>query len=531
MERNLSPSECRVPCPSSGGCAAQIECDQFRLLYDICQMLSETEHVEAVLKPILETLSLRLGALRGSITILNRSTNEIETTESYGLDSNQKQRGRYRLGEGVTGKVIGSGNPAVIPRIADDPQFLNRTGARKNTDTHDISFVCLPIRIGEEVIGAISIDLPYSESRLQVEVQILTIIATSISQCVKMRQLLDEELDALKTENERLHAELLDKRVRSKYVVGNSKRMQELYKQMEQVSGTRATVLLLGESGVGKERIANAIHYASPRAQKAFVKINCAAIPESLIESALFGHEKGAFTNAIAQRKGYFEQADGGSIFLDEIGELSPSVQSKLLRVLQEREFERVGGSETVHVDIRVIAATNRDLAKLADEGKFREDLYYRLSVFPLLIPPLRDRRTDIMLLANHFVEKFSSEYDKPVTTLSPRAIDMLNSYSWPGNVRELENCIERAVILANDATLHSYHLPPSLQKPREFLQAPATGSLTAILETTEKSIIEDELRKTGGNMAKAAQNLEITERIMGLRVAKYNLNPKGDGK
>ena len=287
MLGNLSAGECRSPCPSSGGCAVQIECDRFRLLYDICQMLSETEHVEAVLKPILETLSLRLGALRGSITILNRSTNEIETTESYGLDSSQKQRGRYRLGEGVTGKVIGSGNPAVIPRIADDPQFLNRTGARKNTDTHDISFVCLPIRIGEEVIGAISIDLPYSESRLQVEVQILTIIATSISQCVKMRQLLDEELDALKTENERLHAELLEKRARSKYVVGNSKRMQELYKQMEQVSGTRATVLLLGESGVGKERIANAIHYSSPRAQKAFVKINCAAIPESLIESAV----------------------------------------------------------------------------------------------------------------------------------------------------------------------------------------------------------------------------------------------------
>jgi Nif-specific regulatory protein len=292
---------------------------------------------------------------------------------------------------------------------------------------------------------------------------------------------------------------------------------------MDQVSGTNATVLLLGESGVGKERIAHAIHYASPRAEQAFIKLNCAAIPESLIESALFGHEKGAFTGAVSQRRGYFEQADCGTIFLDEIGEMPLSVQSKFLRVLQEREFERIGGSETIKINIRIIAATNSDLTQCIREGKFREDLFYRLSVFPLIVPPLRERKTDIMLLADHFAEKFSALHNKKIHHISSSAVNLMTSYAWPGNVRELENCIERAVILSTGGSIHSYHLPPNLQQEQKG-QPHKRQTLKDAVESVERELISAELRWTKGNVSRAAQNLGISERVMGLRVLKYGL-------
>jgi Nif-specific regulatory protein len=339
-------------------------------------------------------------------------------------------------------------------------------------------------------------------------------------------------MEDLKAENirlqEQLRTELRTRYGSSTYVVGNSKIMRSLYQQIEQVSGTNATVLLLGESGVGKERIAQAIHYGSPRADKPFVKLNCAAIPESLIESTLFGHEKGAFTDAIKMRKGYFEQADNGTIFLDEIGEMPISIQAKFLRVLQEREFERIGGAETIKVNVRIIAATNADPQKLIAAGRFREDLYYRLSVFPLVVPPLRERKTDIMLLADHFVEKFSAEHGKKINHITPSAIELINRYTWPGNVRELENCIERAVILSRDGAIHSYHLPPGMQKEGGGTSGKGRQTLKEVLESVEKEMVEEELRRARGNMTRAAQNLGISERIMGLRVAKYGLKREG---
>jgi Nif-specific regulatory protein len=491
-------------------------------------LLSEPAEIEDILKPVLDRIALYLEIIRGMITILNRSKGEIAIAEAWGLDDSQKLKGRYSLGEGITGRVIETGNPVALKRIADEPRFLNRTGARKGEETKDISFVCVPIRQGSEVIGAIGVDLPLSEESLDYHIRILTIVAASISQVVRLHQVEREEMEDLKAENtrlqEQLRTELRTRYGNSTYVVGNSKIMRSLYQQIEQVSGTSATVLLLGESGVGKERIAQAIHYGSPRADKPFVKLNCAAIPESLIESTLFGHEKGAFTDAIKMRKGYFEQADSGTIFLDEIGEMPLSIQTKFLRVLQEREFERIGGSETIRVDIRIIAATNTDPQKLIAQGKFREDLYYRLSVFPLVVPPLRERKTDIMLLADHFVEKFSAEYKKKIRHITPSAIDLLTRYSWPGNVRELENCIERAVILSRDGAIHSYYLPPGMQKERPVHENERRQTLKEIMETVEKELIAEELRRTRGNMARAAENLGISERVMGLRVTKYRL-------
>jgi Nif-specific regulatory protein len=499
--------------------------------------------METVLKPALDQIARRLGIIRGMITILNRARGEIAIAEAWGLDDSQKLKGRYSLGEGITGQVIETGNPAALARIADDPRFLNRTGARRGDEAKDISFVCVPIRLGREVIGAIGVDLPIPRKpetdeaapkgrALDYEVRILSIVAASISQIVRLHQVEREEMEDLKAENirlqEQLRTELRTRYGSSSYVIGNSKIMRSLYQQIEQVSGTSATVLLLGESGVGKERIAQAIHYGSPRADKPFIKLNCAAIPESLIESTLFGHEKGAFTDAVKLRKGCFEQADNGTIFLDEIGEMPLSIQAKFLRVLQEREFERIGGSETIKVNVRIIAATNADPQKLIAAGRFREDLYYRLSVFPLVVPPLRERKTDITLLADHFVEKFSAAHDKQITLITPSAIDLMNRYTWPGNVRELENCIERAVILSRDGTIHSYHLPPGMQKEKIEASGRGRQTLRELLESVEREIVEEELRRTGGNMARAAQNLGISERIMGLRVAKYGLK-RGD--
>jgi Nif-specific regulatory protein len=308
-------------------------------------------------------------------------------------------------------------------------------------------------------------------------------------------------------------------------MVGASGPMRQLYEEMARVAGTNTTVLIRGESGTGKELIAQAIHYHSPRAKKPLIKVNCAALPETLVESELFGHEKGAFTGAQARKKGRFELAHGGTIFLDEIGELSPAIQVKLLRVLQEREFERLGGTEPVPTDVRVIAATNRDLEKALADGGFREDLYYRLNVFPIFIPPLRERKSDVLPLADHFAEKYAREHGKSIKRISTTAIDMLATYHWPGNVRELENTIERAVLMADGEVIHGHHLPPTLQT------AEATGtvvstSLGGAVEAFERGLIEDALKTSRGNRAKAARLLSTTERVISYKVRKYGIDP-----
>ncbi|MBU1155735.1 MAG: sigma-54 dependent transcriptional regulator, partial [Proteobacteria bacterium] len=301
---------------------------------------------------------------------------------------------------------------------------------------------------------------------------------------------------------------------------------QMVYDLIAQVCQSNTTVLIRGESGTGKELVAHAIHYNSLRASKPFIKVNCAALPESVIESELFGHEKGSFTGAHNQRKGRFELADGGTIFLDEVGDLSPATQVKLLRVLQEREFERVGGTETIKSDVRVIAATNRELEKLLEIGTFRQDLYYRLNVFPIHVPPLRERGTDVLLLANHFAERFSEANGKTIRRVSTPAIDMLMSYHWPGNVRELENYIERAVILSSDEVIHGHNLPPTLQTA-EASGTMHQGTLKSTMENVEKELIADALKNSRGNKALAARNLGISERLMGLRVKRYSIDPQ----
>ena len=282
--------------------------------------------------------------------------------------------------------------------------------------------------------------------------------------------------------------------------------------------------MIRGENGVGKELIAEAIHQGSKRANTPFIKVNCSALPEGLIESELFGHEKGAFTGAAGLRKGRFELADQGTIFLDEIGDLPMLIQVKLLRVLQQREFDRVGGSKTIKTDVRIIAATNRNLEELIKTNQFREDLYYRLNVFPVFLPPLRERKTDIPTLADHFIDKFNKANNACIKRISSSAIDLLMIYSWPGNIRELENCIERACILSTNGVISSDILPPTLQTA-ESSHTEMKGTLENVLNGVEKQMLMDTLTSTRGNLFKAAEIMGITERIMGLRIKKYNIN------
>ena len=505
---------------------ASRELKELSLLFEISKKLSETLDLKQVLKPVLEMMAERMEMMRGTLTILNRKRGEIIIEVAYGLSAEEQAKGTYRMGEGITGKVIDTGQPAIVPRISDEPLFLDRTGSRKGLNKRDITFICVPIKIGTEVIGALSVDRLFNEKiSFKEDVRLLTIIASTISSAVRLRQLAQEELEKMKEENQRLQDELKTK-LRPKTIVGNSKVMRAVYTLIDQVCRTNTTVLILGESGVGKERVAQAIHYNSNRADKPFVKINCAALPESLIESELFGHEKGAFTGAISARKGRFEMADMGTIFLDEIGDLPLSVQTKLLRVLQEKEFERIGGNATIRVNVRIITATNKNLDALIQEGKFREDLYYRLNIFPILVPPLRERKTDIMLLTDYFVEKYGKEHGKQIVRISTPATDMLVNYHWPGNVRELENCIERAIILCTEGVIESYHLPPNLQRS-ETPGTPETRSgFKETMINMEREIIIDELKRSRGNMARAARALGITERIMGLRVSKFGIDP-----
>ncbi|HNZ18306.1 MAG TPA: nif-specific transcriptional activator NifA [Candidatus Hydrogenedentes bacterium] len=500
--------------------------NELALLFDISLILDRSLDLRDEVGAILRALAKHTGMVRGTLTLLNRETDEILIEEGHGLSAKQRERTRYRPGEGVTGMVIQTGRPMVIPRISEEPLFLDKTGARSKMRKDEIAFVCVPIKIENEVLGALSADRIYHEPvSLDEDLHLLSIIARMIAQAVQLRRKALEDQQRLIDQNKRLQQELQD-RFRPANIIGNSGVMQQVYNLVAQVAKSDTTVLIRGESGVGKELVAQAIHYNSHRTAMPFIKVNCAALPESVIESELFGHEKGAFTGAIRERKGRFELADRGSIFLDEIGDLTPAMQIRLLRVLQEREFERVGSTDTIKVNVRVIAATNRELEMLMEQGTFRQDLYYRLNVFPIHLPPLRERKSDILDLANFFVEKYSKANGKNVRRISTPAIDMLMSYHWPGNVRELENCIERAVLLSNDDVVHGHHLPPTLQTA-EASNTVMAGTLENALDAVEREMIIEALKNARGNKAKAARDLGISERIMGLRVRKHAISTK----
>ena len=500
--------------------------DEIECLYEITKAMHGTLDLRKALYKVLDLLVEHLGMNRGSISLLNPETSEIHIEVAHGISSTAKTRGRYKLGEGITGRVIETGRPMAIPRLTDEPLFLDRTGARSKIDKSKIAFICVPIKDGRRVIGSLSVDRLFEDTASPKEdVRLLSIISTLIAQKVALLEEINLEKDQLNRENIRLKKEL-SKKYSFSNIIGNSRKMQEVFHLISQVAKSNANVLLLGESGTGKELVANAIHYNSLRSSNPLVKINCAALPGNLVEAELFGYERGAFTGANQQKAGKFELANNGTIFLDEIGSLILESQGKLLRVLQEKELERLGAIKVIKVNVRLIAATNIDLAEAVERGSFREDLFYRLNVYPIYMPPLREMEADLLLLADYFLEKYAEEYSKDIKRISTPAIDALTSYHWPGNVRELENCIERAVLLCDDQVIHSYHLPLTLQTA-EDTGTQRASSLEDAVSRFEKDLIIDTLKSSRGNMRQAAKALETTERIFGYKIKKYYINPK----
>jgi Nif-specific regulatory protein len=426
-------------------------------VYEICRLLGGTLDIERTFRAALNVLAAHLGLPRMMIVMPDPDGDvPLQVHSSVGLSREQEQRGHWNVGEGVIGRVYATGLPVTVPDVSQAPEFIDRTGAfAAPDDAHMMAFIVVPMKTDSAVLGVLAAQREVQGgARLSDDQRMLTMVASLLAQTAALHAAVRAEHQRLLEESMRLQ-KALAREPRGRHtldnVIGDSRPMQVVFNEVHQAAPSRATVLLRGESGTGKEAIARAIHYLSPRKDGPFIKVNCAALTESLLESELFGHEKGAFTGAIGERKGRFELAHGGTLFLDEIGDVSAAFQAKLLRVLQEREFERVGGGRPVKVDVRLICATNRDLERMVQRGEYRADLYYRINVVGIFLPPLRERRQDIPLLVAHFLARFNKENRRNLK-ITPEAMKVLTSCYWPGNVRELENCVERtATMVAGD--------------------------------------------------------------------------------
>jgi len=487
-------------------------------LLEVSQALANATNFKASLQRVLDILEKSHDAVRSAVAIEAGDQLPLEVVASLG-GARDKAWSAGVPGGALSRQVFATGRPVVVPRMSREPVFADR---RPSDDER--SFVCVPLLLNRRASGVLCIELRFKAERdYERTSKFFGVVGSMIAHALKVQKLLEADRERLVQENVRLQGELRE-RYDFSHILGTSRAMHEVCEQMMQVARTNTTVLIRGESGTGKELIAQAIHYNSQRASRPFVKVSCAALPDTLIESELFGYEKGAFTGAIARKAGRFERADGGTLFLDEIGDVNLAVQVKLLRVLQEREFERLGGTDPVRVNVRLIAATNKQLEDAIAAGTFREDLLYRLNVFTIFVPPLRERKTDVLLLADHFLERLATDHRKRIRRISTPAIDMLMAYHWPGNVRELQNVIERAVLVCDGDVVHAHHLPPTLQMA-DTSEASATQPLSAALAAYEKDLIQDALKMARGNRAKAARLLHATARIVNYKIRKYRID------
>ena len=493
---------------------------EIAVLSEIASTVARERNVRRLLADVLVVLERSMGMLRGTFTLLEGDVLRI-VASTRALNAEERALGRYHIGEGITGLVAKTGRAEVVCDVRKDRRFLNRTRSRSENEA--LSFVCVPLIHRGQIIGTLSADrkMTGDTGDLARDVELLEIIANLVAEAASVCREEDVERETLRRENELLRG-MVNENPGS--LIGNCPGMRLVYEQVRQVAPSEATVLIRGESGTGKELVAQAIQGLSQRRDKPFVVLNCAALPEALVESELFGHEKGAFTDARERRIGRAEAAHGGTLFLDEIGDLSVPVQVKLLRFLQERTFSRVGSNEMLKSDVRFIAATSRDLEDLMARKLFREDLYYRLSVFPIALPRLADRGDDVILLAQSFLTKMRVKYGKQVSSFSVPALNALKAYAWPGNVRELENCVERAVLTAKGDCIHSYNLPESLQS-EEFAEDPFGSAPSLTLDEQiaafERRILDDALSRHGGNHGAAARELGLSPRMMSYRLAR----------
>lgn len=494
---------------------------ELETLFGVSKVLSRSLELRETLQGVLGLLHDQGRLLSGMVCLLDDASGELMVTALHNDSSQRIGPVSYRPGEGLVGSIMQRAQPLVVERIADEPRYLGRLGVYDTS----LPFVGVPIHLSEsEPVGVLTAQPP-SPYDLVEQARFLEMIANLIGQTVRLARMVESERQALKDERDKLKREVAGEHGFDS-IVGHTQIMRNIFEQIRQVAKWNTTVLIRGESGTGKELIANAIHYNSPRVNGSFLKLNCAALPENLLESELFGHEKGAFTGATTQRKGRFEQADGGTLFLDEIGEISAAFQAKLLRVLQEGELERVGGMKTIKVDVRVIAATNRDLEAEVKEGKFREDLYYRLNVMPIYMPPLRDRIEDVPELAHFLVDKIARQQGRPLE-VRDSAIRQLMRYDWPGNVRELENCLERAAILSSDGTIDRDAI--NLTGLEERVQPGQVAQPRSRVDYDDPELDERErviaaLEESGWVQAKAARLLGMTPRQIAYRIQTLNI-------
>jgi Nif-specific regulatory protein len=524
-------------------------------IYEISKILTSSLDVAKTCREALNVLANNMGYRRCMI-IVDTEDEELHLLAAVGLTPEEYDAGHYLPGEGVIGKVFSSGMPAVVHDLASEPFFLNRTGAIDHVDGERIALVGMPIRVAKAVVGVITIDRVSERAGggFNEDVRLLTMAASLVGQALALQRTVLAERNQLISETRRLRQELKG-RFRLDNVIGVSKRMQDVFAEVHQAGPSRSTVLLRGESGTGKEVIARALHTLSPRKEGPFIKVNCAALSESLLESELFGHEKGSFTGAVGERKGRFEMADKGTLFLDEIGDISPAFQAKLLRVLQEREFERVGGNRSIKVDVRLVCATNRNLEKMVAAGEFRADLYYRINVVSLFLPPLRERREDIPPLIAYFIERYNKDNGRDLR-VTPEALNVLVNCYWPGNVRELENCIERTATMARGESISELHFPCQTNRcltqtlhhvDKDDAVAPVRAQAGPIeisvpvseiphrsaaperlfgedMPEGEKERLIWAMERSGWVQAKAARLLNITPRQMGYALQKFDI-------
>jgi len=494
---------------------------ELKVLFDISHIIGQALNLNQTLEIILGILSEYLSMNRATITLINGEDDRLKIRASHGLSSQERKRGTYRPDEGVTGMIFRTGEPVVVPDISKEPLFLNKTGSRQ-IDKDRISFIGVPVMLHGKPVGVLSVDRLFDiEISFEEDVRFLTILAALVAQLVSLNHEVDRREQNLIRANLSLKAPISAK-CSNLLAMGKSPAMLEIQQLIRKVAPTRATVLLLGESGTGKTLVAQIIHELSSRVGSPFVKVNSAALPENLLESELFGYEKGAFTGAAEAKMARVEQAQGGTLFLDEIGELSLPIQAKLLRFIQDHEFERLGSTKTRTVDVRIIAATNRDLASAVACGLFREDLYYRLNVFPIRVPPLRERREDIQPLIRFFSEVACREYGCDLR-FADRAMDALVMYSWPGNVREMENLVERMAIMVGNGVIDAEDLLPYLERNHRVVRSEDTPSSPSLRET-EKMRVMAALERHDGVQLHAARELGITLRQMGYRVRKFAL-------
>ncbi|MCU7968366.1 MAG: nif-specific transcriptional activator NifA [gamma proteobacterium symbiont of Bathyaustriella thionipta] len=491
---------------------------ELETLYQVSQILSYTLNFRETLNEVLNILSDVGNMHHGMISLLDEDSGDLLVSALH-KNPTPLNMVRYRQGEGVVGAIMESGTPLIIPHISEDERFLDRLRIY-NTE---LPFIGVPISIGGEAVGVLAAQPSENSNALATHQRFLEMVANLIGQRVRLAKKVEADQAALKTERDSLR-----RQVRGEHgftnIVGHAQSMRLVFEQLRQVAKWNTTVLVRGESGTGKELIANAIHYNSPRVNGAFIKLNCAALPDNLLESELFGHEKGAFTGAVTQRKGRFELASGGTIFLDEIGEISPAFQAKLIRVLQEGEFERVGGVKTHHVDVRVVAATNKNLESEVQDGNFREDLYYRLNVMPIHVPSLRDRTEDIPDLSHFLVNKIAKSQGRSLS-IKDSALSLLMRYEWPGNVRELENCLERAAVMCKDGQIdaNAINLTGLQSNPLPGNLSSSASNVPQINiddpELDERERVIAALEQAGWVQAKAARLLNMTPRQIAYRI------------